>query len=41
MNKKPIDTILEHTNFNDTLFKQSIGLVQSTKNITPVSKIPL
>lgn len=41
MNKKPIDTILDSQNFNDTLFKQSISLVQCTKNLTPVSKIPL
>ncbi len=41
MNKKPLDTLLEHEKFNDTLFKQSIALVQSAKNITPVSQLPL
>lgn len=41
MNKKPLDAILTHDNYNDTLFKQSIALVQSTKTITPISQIPL
>lgn len=41
MNKKPLDTILNHDKFNDSLFKQSVSLVQCAKNLTPVSKIPL
>jgi hypothetical protein len=41
MNKKSLDNLLEHENFNDSLFKQSISLVQCTKNITPVAQIPV
>ena len=41
MNKKPLDTILSHDNYNDTLFKQSISLVQAAKTITPIPQIPL
>lgn len=41
MNKKPIDTLLDYHNFNETLFKQSVSLVHSAKNITPLAQLPI
>jgi hypothetical protein len=41
MNKKSLDKVVDHTNFNPSLFSQSISLVQNTKNIIPLNQMPI
>jgi len=41
MNKKSLDKVVEHSNFNSSLFSQSVALVQNTKNIVPLNQMPI
>jgi hypothetical protein len=41
MNKKSLDKVVDHTNFNGSLFSQSISLVQNTKSITALNQMPI